>query len=306
MLSIIVCSRNGNLNDRFTSNIAKTVGVDYELICMDNSKNEYSISSAYNKGYQLSRFPFVCFVHEDVSFCTQNWGDKLIAHLNVSNTGLVGLAGGDGALRTPSDYGAFNRCMNIIHIDKNGVKPAEYVLLPKNQKESSRSVVMLDGVLLGAKREVFSKICFDESIGGFHGYDYDISIQSIVAGYYNYVMYDISLEHYSKGNMNATYYRAMLKVFKKWENDLPLIEHTVSDEFKQKQIPIIEQKNLAKLTKKLVRTGFTTSEITDIVRYYSHKIQSNKIMSNIIFLRLKILFIRISSFLRKKNNYKVQ
>ena len=301
MLSIIVCSRHGNLNESFTSNIAKTVGVDYELICIDNSENKYSIFSAYNKGKQISRFPYLCFVHEDVSFRTQNWGEKLIAHLDVPNTGLVGLAGGDGALRTPSDYGAFNRCMNIIHIDKNGVKPTEYVLFPINFKEPSRSVIMLDGVLLGAKKEIFSFICFDESIGGFHGYDYDISIQSIVAGYYNYVMYDISLEHYSKGNMNTTYFRTMLKVFKKWENYLPIIEHNVSDEFKLKQIPIIERKNLAKLTKKLVRTGFKTYETIDIVRYYSHKIQSNKIINSLIFIRLNLFFIRISSFIRKKN-----
>jgi hypothetical protein len=303
MISIIVCSRHSTLSDIFKSNIANTVGVDYELICIDNSKNTYSLFSAYNEGRRLSQYPYLCFVHDDVLFHTHNWGDKLIAHLDVSNTGLVGLAGGDGALRTPFDYGAFNRSMNIIHVDINGVKPAEYALFPKDYKQPSRSVVMLDGVLLGAKSEVFSKICFDESIGGFHGYDYDISIQSIVAGYFNYVMYDISLVHFSKGNMNAAYFMAMLKVFKKWENFLPIIEHSVSDKIKQKQIPIIEQRNLYKLIKKLARTGFATKEIIIIAGYYSDKIKSKKATNNPIFLRLTILFIRISSFIRKKNVY---
>ena len=300
MLSIIVCSRNNKINNLFADNISKTIGVDYELICIDNSRNEYSIYSAYNAGIQKCIYPYLCFVHEDVFFHTQCWGEKVIAHLNVPNTGFVGLAGGDAALRIPSDYGALNRCMNIIHVDKRGIEPTEYVLFPRNYTKPSRSVVMLDGVLLCAKRELFSEICFDETLGKFHGYDYDISIQSNIAGYYNYVMYDISVEHYSKGNMDATYYQTMIKVFQKWESHLPIFEHSISIDEQNRLLPVLEKQILNKLLKKLVRAKFNRSIIIEIYSYYT-KITGSKIDITLLkVIRLRIFFIWITSVLRKK------
>jgi hypothetical protein len=43
------------------------------------------------------------------------------------------------------------------------------------------------------RRELMQNIRFDETFNSFHGYDYDISIQSIVAGYTNYTIYDIKI-----------------------------------------------------------------------------------------------------------------
>ena len=43
------------------------------------------------------------------------------------------------------------------------------------------------------RRELMQNIRFDETFNGFHAYDYDISIQSIVAGYTNYTIYDIKI-----------------------------------------------------------------------------------------------------------------
>ena len=41
------------------------------------------------------------------------------------------------------------------------------------------------------RRELMQNIRFDETFNDFH--DYDISIQSIVAGYTNYTIYDIKI-----------------------------------------------------------------------------------------------------------------
>jgi hypothetical protein len=77
------------------NNITETAGVDVEIIPIDNSDNKYSIFSAYNTGYKKANFEYLCFLHEDISFKTHNWGQKLIQHLSKGGTGFVGIAGGN-------------------------------------------------------------------------------------------------------------------------------------------------------------------------------------------------------------------
>jgi hypothetical protein len=303
MLSIIVCSRNSNLNKSFTSNVENTVGVKYELICIDNSKNEYSIFSAYNEGKKRSKFPYLCFVHEDVYFHTQDWGKIVIEHLQDPKTGILGLAGGDLATVVPAMWWSLNPTENIIQSDQTKGKATEYNCFPENFNQSLRSVILLDGVFLCMRLELFEKIKFDETLGGFHSYDSDISIQSILAGYYNYVIFDVSVEHFSVGNMNGVYYRNLIKLYKKWEKHLPLIEHSISLEVQKNLIPKIEEKNLLRLVKKLARAGFSNSEIMELTTYYSYLIGSKKCIQRLKTLKLRLLYIRVSSYIRNKNNY---
>jgi hypothetical protein len=53
MISIVICARANDINEALKENIQNTIGVPYELIVIDNGKNEYSIFSAYNKGVTL-------------------------------------------------------------------------------------------------------------------------------------------------------------------------------------------------------------------------------------------------------------
>ena len=303
MLSIIVCSRNTKLLEEFVNSIQKTIGIDYEIICIDNSANKYSIFSAYNEGFTRSKYSYLCFVHEDVVFHTQDWGKIVIGHLQDSKTGILGLAGGDLAPVVPAMWWALHPSEKIIQTDLNGNKQTLKNCYPKDYDKPTRSVVLLDGVFLCMRRELFDKIKFDESLGGFHSYDYDIAIQSILAGYYNYVIFDVAVEHFSMGNMNGTYYRNLIKVYKKWEKHLPLIEHNVSIEDQKNLIPGIEEKNLLRLVKKMTRAGFSTKEIVDLTTYYAHLINSKKCIQSLKTLQFRVLFIRISSFIRNKNNY---
>jgi hypothetical protein len=289
MLSIIVCSRNKTLSKTFVENISNTVGIVHEIISIDNSANEYSIFSAYNAGFSKSKYPFICFIHEDVLFHTQNWGEKIIHHLQKPKTGIIGLAGGDLATRVPASWSTLMSCVNIVQSDKNGRKPTRNIQLPGNQKESSRSVVLLDGVMMCMNRDLLKEIHFDEHFKGFHGYDFDISIQSNLAGYINYVIFDIKLEHFSLGKTDAVYYRNLISIFKKWQMFLPLIGENVSTELNS-QIPKIEKKRLSKLINKLARKGFSTEDIIAESTYFAKIIDSRK---EIQYINLHIFFIRL-------------
>ena len=304
MLSIIVCSRNKTPLKSFVDNIISTVGIVHEIISIDNSRSEYSIFSAYNLGFAKSNYPYICFVHEDVSFLTQNWGSKIIDHLKIPKTGIIGLAGGDLATRIPASWSTLMSCLNIVQSDRTGEKPTRIIRLPVNQKESRRSVILLDGVLMCMKRELMKRIHFDEQFNGFHGYDSDITIQSTLAGYTNYVIYDIQLEHYSLGKTDIDYYKNLISVFKKWENYLPLIGQNITEE-QRSLIPAIEEKRLSRLVSKMTRKGFSTKEIIAEATYFATIIDSMKLLRNI---KYRIFFIRLFEcpiYLLRKNRFPI-
>ncbi len=283
------------------TNIEATIGVEFELIYIDNSDNKFSIYSAYNKGIKKSQFSFLCFVHDDVKFNTSGWGLKLINHLRNENVGLVGLAGGDAMLRIPYDYGALNRSMNIIHVDKTGEKPTEFVRMPTDFVGNLRPVVLLDGVMISGRKELFDIIRFDESIGGFHGYDYDISIQSFLAGFTNFVIYDIEVEHYSKGRMDTVYFRTIRRVYEKWETKLPIFERHISTEEQKKLTSELEKIRSKRLLKWLVRSGMPETEIEGYFYNFIHKTEIKSVFSTRFFIRFRVFIIHIISTLRNKN-----
>lgn len=291
MLSVIICSRNKTLFKGLAENISRTIGVEYEIVIIDNSENKYSIFSAYNVGVSKSKYPYLCLVHEDVLFHTDNWGKKVIAHLQEPKTGILGVAGGDMVTRVPSSWPtSISIGVNIIQTDYSARKrPTKFLLEPENYTLSKRPSITLDGIFLCMRKELMHKIHFDENLKGFHGYDYDISIQSSIAGYANYVIFDIKLEHFSRGRTNILYFRNLIYIFKKWESYLPLSGDTITEE-KLKDIKQIELGMLKQLTKKMIRKGFESKEIISETIYYANKIESAEATKNI---KMRIFLIRL-------------
>jgi len=305
MLSIIVCSKNKELKSMFVNNIDKTIGIEYELISIDNSNNSYSICSAYNAGFTKSKYPYICFVHEDVLFHTQNWGEKIINHLQANNTGILGLAGGDLVTRIPISWSKLMPSINIIQSDKTGKIKTKRMKYPEDYNYSKRSVILLDGVMLSMSRDLMLKIKFDEKLEGFHGYDLDISIQSAINGYTNYVAYDIELEHFSRGKTNVIYYLNIIYIFKKWDRYLPLIGKSVTSK-EREEIRLFEENGLRKLTNKMIRRGFSTRRIIHETSYFARLIGSEKALKKLKHLHFYIFFVRLFNkpfYLLKSNQF---
>jgi hypothetical protein len=93
MISIIICGRDNDISTALRHNIQETIGVVHEIIVIDNSQNDYSIFSAYNKGVALSNYDTLCFMHDDLVFESSNWGSIVINQLQQNNIGAVGVAG---------------------------------------------------------------------------------------------------------------------------------------------------------------------------------------------------------------------
>jgi len=226
MISIIVCCRYNTITSELTKNILETIGIEHELIIIDNSKNKYSIFSAYNEGLHRAKFPYLCFMHDDILFHTQDWGQKVIEHFKNPKIGVIGVAGGHFIPKTPASW-ASTKCvsLNIIQnsYEKNITTHNHFTKLEYSQGRST-DVVALDGVWICIPKTLFKTISFDEkTFNSFHFYDLDICFQARKAGYQAQVVNNILIEHFSWGNWDKTWYESANLFFNKWKDDLPQI-----------------------------------------------------------------------------------
>ena len=104
MISIVICSAKPHLLAALRQNVEETIGIPYEIIAIDNTGNRYGICKAYNEGGTKAKYPFICFMHEDISFATPNWGERVIQHFSDERTGMLGIAGGDAKSLVPSSW----------------------------------------------------------------------------------------------------------------------------------------------------------------------------------------------------------
>jgi len=143
MLSIIICSKNPLINPELEKNIRETAGIDYELITIDNSRNEFSLFSAYNFGISKSIYPNICFVHDDVLFKTKNWGALVCQHLNDNNVGIIGIAGGDLVTKIPAPWSVSGIAKNFIQSDNSLKERSDIHFNQKNSGSINQEVMTL-------------------------------------------------------------------------------------------------------------------------------------------------------------------
>lgn len=211
MISIIISSNNESFFSAIQKNINETCGVSFEIIKVEN-KNQYGICEAYNIGASKSQFENLLFIHEDVLFHTQNWGELLMAHLELENCGVVGVAGSNYVPFAPVAWHENNRKFLFVNQYLNNKEGTDQKLFISNPGFREK-VFALDGFLLACKKNVFKQFHFNQNVKGFHGYDFDFSLR-VSKQYTNYVVYDILVEHFSHGTPNKEWTDNYIKIKK--------------------------------------------------------------------------------------------
>jgi len=222
MISIIISTRDSELLRRVSENIHETIGVEYEIIAIENNA-QYSICEAYNMGVDKSNYPYLCFVHEDVLFKTKDWGKRLVSIMITDITiGLIGIAGTKFRSTYPSAIGQGPGLSQFLkgHIYQFDVyKDFDESI----QKKELEDVVCVDGVFMFSKKDVLQQCRFDEKLlNHFHGYDIDFSLQVYFHSFRVIVDRGILLAHYSNGNYVGQNTIANRKVGRKWLKKLPI------------------------------------------------------------------------------------
>jgi glycosyltransferase involved in cell wall biosynthesis len=201
MISIIICSRNQPISNDLSENIKNTVGCEYELIVIDNSENKYSIFEAYNLGIDKSTADYLCFIHDDILFHTQDWG-KVVQRIFSENKqiGLIGVAGAKSKTKMPSLWWSCPKedkiAAIIQHIPERGVERWNSGF----EKESLVEVVVVDGVFMALRKD--DRIRFSTEMTGFHNYDLNLSFVCKKLNYKIMVTNEILIEHFSLGTIN--------------------------------------------------------------------------------------------------------
>jgi len=290
MISIIICLRTPKITAALEANIRDKIGVPYEIIGIDNSRNQYTIFSAYNEGVARSSFDILCFMHEDILIHTSNWGQKIATHLNMPQAGIIGICGGSTLTKVPASWSLFDQKMYILQSDAGGNKSVLHNTGHDSQS-TSKSALVLDGVFLCVRKSLFQTIRFDDvTFSGFHAYDLDICIQSYLAGYNNYAINDVLIEHFSNGHHNKQWILNTMALTDKWSDRLPitlnpaLLGHMEKVEFRYMT---------GHFAKCLIRAGYKNEDCLQIITNYlnhhplSHeKTFIRKVLLNILFVRL--------------------
>ncbi|MBN7812941.1 hypothetical protein J0A68_18435 [Algoriphagus sp. H41] len=204
MISIIVCSVDNLLFERFSQSVSDTIGVPYEVLSFDNRIDRLSIATVYNNAAKAAVFKILVFVHEDVVFHTINWGKKLVSYFaHLDRPGVLGVAGSSYLPISPSDWWLCDPNYlhaNFISNKKNGRMGEGY--LKKWGEQMAQPVFALDGMFLAMKKSVWKDFHFNEDLYGFQGYDTSICYR-VSQKYQNYFIPGILMEHFSKGCPNS-------------------------------------------------------------------------------------------------------
>lgn len=288
MISIIVSSYQAHYYDQLVESIRETIGIDtYEIIQIWNP-NLMGITQAYNKGAQKAQYENFLFLHEDVIFHTQNWGQKLMSHLEKPNVGVIGISGSSYVPTAPSSWTVSEEYQqtNILESTKENPVPRH----TRTTTKTMNRVYGVDGVFLAIKKQDFIIYRFNEELKGFHGYDLDLSLR-VSKTLQNYTVNDILIEHFSMGNLDKT-----------WFDTNIFIREKLGSDFHQKKPDTEAKAFLNFLVRYFQYYPINKKTILFTLKFYPYK--SLNIKGHCVILKKYFSYLRYSSDINNKNDFK--
>jgi len=225
MISLIVCSVRPELLERVKRSVESTIGIEHEWVVADNRNTGKGICQVYNELAPKARFPYLIFLHEDVTFENSDWGSRLLDHFKADpSLGLVGLAGSNVKSRAISGWYTADPQHDRFYLNHQLPGYAESLHQVPSTSMDLFPVVCLDGVFLCCKSSVWESIRFDEQhLRGFHFYDLDFSLR-VAKSYGVGVSTRVSLTHHTEagGDYGTRWVHAAMDFHRRWSERLPL------------------------------------------------------------------------------------
>lgn len=289
MLSIIVCSISPVRLHNVEKNIRETIGREYEIIAIDNREKKWSIAKAYNYGAQKAKYPYLFFMHEDVSFLSKDWGDVIEQKMMEPDCGVIGFAGSKIKLNCYSGWNQYYKwvCCFLYQDEKSLSRLDVFNVYFEHPFEE---VITLDGLGMFVRKDIWDKYPFDEALlTGFHCYDIDFSLQIAATNYYkNYVCcsHKVLIKHSSQGSFNTQWFDDTIRMHRyKWNILLPMkVKNWEPSLHEQRKY---EEKFAYEFVKKIFQT--TSKEKKKILKEFLKRPITLKHFLHIIYT-LKFLF----------------
>lgn len=262
MLSIIICSVSEERLRLVEANIDRTVGCDHEFIAIDNAVKKWPIAKAYNQAARKARYPYLLFAHEDIEFLIEGWGPFIENKLREDSCGVIGFAGNKAKLRCYSGWGQYYKWDCSYMYQGFGPGDTRFLVSNATLENPFTPVVILDGMALFVRRDLWEAHPFDESLlKGFHCYDLDFTMQIATAGYRNYLCSTnrVLVKHASLGSYTPEWYRDTVRLYDKWKSKLPIrTDDAVAD---PKILRNVEERYSNQFLREIQRLGLPESRI---------------------------------------------
>ncbi len=232
MISIIICSINGEKFNKVTKNYADLLGeAPFEIIGIHDAR---SLSEGYNRGIRKSTGSILIFSHDDIEILSPDFTEKIKNYLKTFD--IVGAAGTSMLLDAwwmhvgrPFVHGmvansqAGTPAYPVTFYDHGAATFEGKTVVPDIQA--------IDGMFFAVNRRVVESVLFDEVVfDGFHGYDVDFTYSAFRAGFKLGVFNDIAIVHDSKGSFDRLWHEYNLRFIEKHKNTLPPMSQSFSIE----------------------------------------------------------------------------
>ena len=222
MITFIISSVFPERQAQVVENIISACGCEPEIFVHDNREACWGLCRVYNHYSAMASNEVICYLHEDIFFRTDNWGEKIVSfYRDNPDAGVVGFLGSQLKTKSPSAVGGNKKYEMGSLIQHSGSNRIKSYMQRSGSGDFSR-VVQIDGLCMFVRKSVWEKYPFDEaSFDRFHLYDLDFTI-NIARHYKNYVCHSVVAEHMSEGSHNDEWYH-YTKVFQeKWGAKLPM------------------------------------------------------------------------------------
>lgn len=161
-----------------------------------------SIAAAYNEGQERAKHPLRCFVHHDVQVLDLPLLRSALLRTVTPEVGMVGVVGS----RTPALPWWDGDLLGKVCDSRIGVM--DY--------GPGGPCAVLDGLLLATVH----KVQWDETIPGWHGYDYDACMQMTQRGLPNWCLDGLMVRHNTTSlrdpDLLAGWGEAVTRLRQKW------------------------------------------------------------------------------------------
>lgn len=214
MISVVISSHFAECeNEKFKKHISETIGCNHEILLYEN-KNQYSLSEIYNKGIADSKFDIVCFLHNDITINTNDWGKEVVRDFCFNEHGIIGVAGSKFVPKSGCWWEVREALYGKIkHELKSGNRQTNF----SEKLSKIEDVVCIDGVFIAVQKSRI-KHNFDTQFKGFHFYDVGFCAKNYLSGVGIGITTNIEITHKSGGNVSE-----------EWEKNRKLFEKTYKD-----------------------------------------------------------------------------
>lgn len=219
-ITIVVSSKKSREeNEGFIKHVVKSSKVECDVLHFQNN-GEKSLTEIYQEGLDKSSTEMVVFMHDDITFMRDGWGEVLFDLFEKNKEyGIIGVAG-SGDFEFNAAWWQYKDIYGqVMHKKDNSVWLTEF---SKDLGDDLAEVCVVDGLFFAVMKDRINN-GFDTSIEGFNFYEIDFCLSNFLSKNTKIgVTTKIKILHNSIGEMKPNWYANRNVINEKYKEYYPI------------------------------------------------------------------------------------